>query len=220
LRQLDIHGRILPCMRDFLRKVHKNLVGHTSKVTYAIVFPATLMLRTAGGADIVETQVVFDLQNPQPMQIEVGDTRAQKIKTLEKFFDRYNSPLGDHADTFVDVADMYDMDFKLLPAISCMESSCGKQLIPGSYNPFGWGIYGNNAIWFEDYDEAISVVGKGLNDNYLSRGLDTVEEIAPVYTPPRYVHWRNGVNFFVNQMDEVEMRELAKDTILASSLTD
>jgi hypothetical protein len=207
-------------MYDFLRNIQEKALGHASRVVYSIVFPATLMLRTAGSSDIVETQVVVDFEDNQTMQLEMGDDRGQKIKVLEKFFERYNSPLQSHADTFVDVADKYDMDFKLLPAISCMESSCGKQLIPGSYNPFGWGIYGSNAIWFESYDEAIDVVARGLRDNYLSKGLTTVEEIAPVYTPPAYTHWSYGVNYFVGQMEEVELREMAKDTILVSSLTD
>ena len=177
-----------------------------------------MMLRTAGSVDVVETQMIVDLDMPQAFRVEITDEKAQKIKTLEGFFDKYNSPLKAHSETFVDIAIKYDLDFKLLPAISCMESSCGKQLIPGSYNPFGWGIYGNNAVWFESYDEAIEVVGKGLNENYLSRGLDTVDLIAPVYTPPMYIHWSNGVNYFIGQMNDIAMREIAKDTILSSSL--
>jgi len=84
-----------------------------------------------------------------------------------------------------------------------MESSCGKYLIEGSYNPFGWGIYGTNAIYFEDYDEAIETVGKGLKDNYLSRGFDTPQKIAPVYTPPNHVNWLNGVTYFMNSIENI-----------------
>ena len=82
-----------------------------------------------------------------------------------------------------------------------MESTCGKFLIEGSYNPFGWGIYGKNAIYFKSYDEAIETVAKGIRDNYASRGLNTPEKIAPVYTPPNYVNWRNGVNYFISRID-------------------
>lgn len=132
---------------------------------------------------------------------EIQRSRKERVEALENFFDEFKSPLKANAETFVDVADKYNMDYKLLPAISCMESSCGKKLIEGSYNPFGWGIYGNNAIYFESYDEAIETVAKGISTNYIAKGLNTPEKIAPVYTPPNYVNWRNGVTYFINKID-------------------
>jgi len=127
--------------------------------------------------------------------------REEKVEALEKFLEGQKSPLAKNARTFVEVAEKYNLDYRLLPAIACLESSCGKRIIPGSYNPFGWGIYGKNAIYFKSYDEAIEVVGKGIKDKYVSKGLDTPEKIAPVYTPPNPVGWRNGVNFFISKID-------------------
>ena len=137
-------------------------------------------------------------------QKEKEDNRKDKIETLEDFFGSLNSPLEENAETFVDVADKYGLDYKLLPAIACMESSCGRKLIEGSYNPFGWGIYGKNAIYFESYEEAIETVAKGISEKYVARGLDTPEKIAPVYTPPNAIGWRNGVNFFIGKIDAYE----------------
>jgi hypothetical protein len=125
-----------------------------------------------------------------------------RVKSLELFFSKFNSPLKPHSDTFVEVADKYGLDYRLLPAIACMESTCGKYLIPGTYNPFGWGIYGTNYISFDNYEQAIDTVGKGLKDNYLSRGFDTPAKIAPIYTPPRHQHWLSGVTWFMNKIDE------------------
>lgn len=133
----------------------------------------------------------------------IRSQKVEKVVNLEKFFKKNNSPLVNHSETFVEVAEKYGLDYRLLPAISCMESSCGKYLIEGSYNPFGWGIYGTNAIYFEDYDEAIETVGKGLKDNYLSRGFDTPQKIAPVYTPPNHVNWLNGVTYFMNSIENI-----------------
>ncbi|MFH1899259.1 MAG: hypothetical protein ABIJ82_02200 [Patescibacteria group bacterium] len=132
---------------------------------------------------------------------QIKKSREKRIEALEKFFTKLKSPLKANAATFVDVADKYNLDYRLLPAISCMESTCGKFLIEGSYNPFGWGIYGKNAIYFKSYDEAIDTVAKGIRDNYTSKGLNTPEKIAPVYTPPNYVNWRNGVNYFISRID-------------------
>ena len=124
-----------------------------------------------------------------------------KVVKLEEFFDKYNSPLKSHSQDFVDTAEKYGLDYKLLPAIACMESSCGKNLIQESYNPFGWGIYGNQAIYFKDYTEAIDTVGKGISENYVAKGYDTPEEIAPIYTPPNHVKWLSGVRFFINEIE-------------------
>lgn len=135
---------------------------------------------------------------------EVEYKKVDRKEALKKFFEKYNSPLKGNVDTFIYVADKYGIDYRLIPSISCMESTCGKFLIKNSYNPFGWGIYGSNVIYFKNYDEAISTVGEGLNKGYFAKGFDTVEEIAPIYTPPNHVNWKNGVTFFMNEISEFE----------------
>ena len=135
------------------------------------------------------------------LDAQYAKSRKERIDALKTFFDQAKSPLKANAETFVDTADKYNLDYKLLPAIACMESSCGKNLIEGSYNPFGWGIYGRNAVYFKSYDEAIETVAKGIKEKYLEKGFNTPEKIAPIYTPPNYVNWRNGVTYFMNKID-------------------
>ena len=125
---------------------------------------------------------------------------VNRKEALTSFFEKYNSPLIESTETFIEVADKYNMDYRLLPAISCMESTCGKHLIPDTYNPFGWGIYGNQYIGFESYDEAIEVVGQGLAENYIAKGFETPDQIAPIYAPPNYINWAGGVKFFYNEI--------------------
>lgn len=132
----------------------------------------------------------------------VGE-HVNRHRILSEFFKKYKSPLAAHVDTFLAVADKYNIDYRLLPAISCTESTCGKFLIEDSYNPFGWGIYGKNAIHFKSYDEAIETVAAGLHKGYVSRGLDTPEEIEHIYTPPSKGSWRRATRFFMNQMDVI-----------------
>jgi len=139
---------------------------------------------------------------PEPF-FYIESKKIDRVEVLENFFEKYNSPLKENSETFVSIADEYNIDYRLLPSISCMESTCGKQLIPGTYNPFGWGIYGNQYIGFGSYDEAISVVGKGLAENYIAKGFETPWEIGPIYAPPNYANWASGVTFFYNQIDEV-----------------
>jgi hypothetical protein len=144
------------------------------------------------------------LANSKTLTFEIGSKKIDRKAVLEAFFEKYNSPLKKNTDTFIEVADKYGIDYRLIPAISCMESTCGKFLIEGSYNPFGWGIYGDNAIYFKNYDEAIKTVGEGLNEGYFVKGFNTVEKIAPIYTPPNSINWKNGVNFFMNRISDFE----------------
>lgn len=192
---------ITPCMSK------KTLKKQLKILPFVAIFTWMAVLVTVEKNKPVDTSMSF-------IGKEMDTGREEKIESLEKFFEAQKSPLRDDADTFVRVAEKYGLDYRLLPAISCMESSCGKRMLPNSYNPFGWGIYGKNAIYFASFEEAIETVGKGISEKYVSKGLDTPEKIAPVYTPPNSVNWRNGVNFFISK---IENPKLIDSSILFAS---
>ena len=162
---------------------------------------AVYLTSFAHGAIVVSEQKEKDLDAKISYKIE--SRTVDRVEVLETFLTRYDSPLKGNAPKFVEVADKYGMDYRLLVAISCLESTCGKKIIPESYNAWGWGIYGNNVITFENFDQAIEEVGKGIYEGYAKKGLDTPAKMAPIYTPPRPGHWLSGVNYFLSQMDEV-----------------
>jgi hypothetical protein len=62
-----------------------------------------------------------------------ADNRCQ---ALRNFFLRYGSPLDKLAVVFVRTADKHSLDWRLLPAISMVETSGGKHGTPS--NVFGW----------------------------------------------------------------------------------
>ncbi len=123
--------------------------------------------------------------------------QIDRVEKLRKFFQKYNSPLENHAKTFVEVADKYGIDYRIMPAIAGVESTFGKFDIPKTHNPFGWG---GGRIEFSSFDEAIEGVGKGLHDIYISKGRTTIEKIAPVYCPPNAAGWARKVNHFADQI--------------------
>ncbi len=144
-------------------------------------------------------------ENRMEDHFSIDYKEVDRVEVLTTFLERYNSPLIDEVEAFIRVADENDLDYRLLPAISCIESTCGRFLIPGTYNAWGWGIYGNNVIGFSSWEEGIETVGEGIAENYVKRGLDTPEKMAPVYTPPNSAHWRNSVRHFMRQMDEIAL---------------
>jgi len=169
-----------------------------------LIFCVVMLFAVAGNVFGMSVSAQ-EVPEPKNMGFQIGYAKVDRVETLESFFDKYNSPLKGTAPKFIEVADKYNLDYTLLPSISCMESTCGKNLIEGSYNPFGWGVYGNQYIAFESYEEAIETVGEGLYEGYFSKGLDTPQKIAPVYTPPNSYNWYRGVTFFSNQINDLAL---------------
>jgi len=124
------------------------------------------------------------------------DRRAEKLATLLR---KYDSPMLGEVDTFIEEADKNGWDWKFLPAIAGVESAFGKLLLDGSYNPFGWG---GGYLYFESFEEGIQTVAEGLNQPVYRNGK-TPEEIAPIYCPPNWRYWINGVWQFMNELDQI-----------------
>lgn len=148
-----------------------------------------------------------DSFNDKKVQIETRqlDKRAQ---TLRDYLAQYDSPLQYHAQDFIDAADTYNVDWKLVPAISGVESTFGKN-IPGgyeqsstSYNGWGWGVYGNQALYFDSWREGIFTVTQGLRENYINKGYNDPYSMNRVYAASPY--WGFKVSYFLKNMQEFE----------------
>jgi hypothetical protein len=136
----------------------------------------------------------------QQVAIEKADGRAIII---ENFYKRLNAPLQYHAETFVSVADKYGLDYRLLPAIAMQESGGGRVIPIDSYNPFGYGVYGDKVMRFPGWDDAIERVGRGIRTDYLDQGLTTPYLIMTKYTPPSLEKggpWAINVSEFMEAM--------------------
>lgn len=96
---------------------------------------------------------------------------------LTDFLEKRGSPLSAYAKEFLEVADKYDLDYRFLPAISCLESSCGLFQPVGSHNPFGWGPH----IRFNSWPEAFETVASGIRTRYVRVGKVTPEAVGPTY---------------------------------------
>jgi len=191
---------------------------HTFKAFIAIcMLMAFVQAKQAMALDLLAFANVQEAQEkpqqpPEEMFFTIQRQRIDRTANLRAFFKSYNSSLEPYSEHFVLVADKYGLDYRLLPAISCVESTCGKFYIPSSNNPFGWGIYGNTVTSFESIEVGIDTVGAGLAKNYVNKGYDTVEEIAPIYNPNTPVQWGGKINFFFKQIDEatIEYTDIAR----------
>jgi hypothetical protein len=153
--------------------------------------------KTDGSIEIVPAEVFMSAEELD--KLNKDKLKAQKIETYFRV-NRGNAPLANYAEKFVEVANKYDLDYRLLPAIATVESNGGKNNFR-SYNAWGWGNKG-----FSSFEEGIEVVAKGLKTGYIDKGRDTVEEIAPVYCPPNYKNWARSVNQFMLEIENIESK--------------
>ncbi|MDO8504107.1 MAG: hypothetical protein Q7S60_05500 [bacterium] len=127
-----------------------------------------------------------------------ADARSEIVRL---YLEKYASPLRPYAQTLVDTAEKYSLDFRLLVAIAQQESNLCKKIPADSYNCWGWGIHSMGTLRFTSYPEAIEAVAQGLRENYFDKGYTTPEEIMSKYTPLSPGTWALGVRQFLAEME-------------------
>lgn len=145
------------------------------------------------------------------VQPKVLDNRAE---ILSSYLAQKNSPLQYHAQDFIDAADTYDLDWKLVPAISGVESTFGKHIPAASYNGWGWGVYGNNALGFRSWRDGIFTVSEGLKTKYVDRGLTTPTAMNRIYASSPT--WGTKVDFFLTDIQNYAQSYKSPDDIKKS----
>ncbi|KKQ45599.1 MAG: hypothetical protein US62_C0012G0013 [Candidatus Woesebacteria bacterium GW2011_GWA1_37_8] len=123
-----------------------------------------------------------------------------RVSIVKNFFLEYDSPLSDFAGYVVTTADKYGIDWRLIPAISAKESGACRVIPEGSYNCWGWGIHSKGTLMFDNYNEAIETVTKGLKEKYIDNGLVTPEEIMTRYAHPDSTTWAEGIYFYMDKL--------------------
>ncbi len=166
--------------------------------------------------------ILISILTSQPVLAESSQTNDPRSKILQAYFAKYKSPLVDEAPNFIEAADKYDLDWKLVPSITGVESTFGKH-IPGgsdpkytSYNGWGWGVYGTQAIYFKSWREGIFTVSEGLRQNYLNKGLVNPYEINRIYAASP--SWGAHVSYFLNDLDRFDQEYRAEHSELAQLL--
>ncbi|MDD3474875.1 MAG: hypothetical protein PHP08_03175 [Candidatus Dojkabacteria bacterium] len=114
-----------------------------------------------------------------------------KVSKIKKYLSSRGAPLADYAEEFVKAAEYYGIDYRLVAAISIVESSGGKYTFK-PYNAWGWGKSG-----FESWTDGIWTVSKGLA-KYYSLGMTTPQSISKSYCPPSADSWASKVSYIMN----------------------
>lgn len=150
-----------------------------------------------GGVVFAQTQATEVDSNIQEKETDI------ETEILASYLARFNSPLQYHAQDFVDASKTYNVDWKLVPAIAGVESTFGK-FIPGGYNAWGWGVYGNQAVYFTSWRDGIFTVTKGLKENYIDKGLTNPYAMNTIYAESPF--WGGKVSYFLADLEKFEQQ--------------
>ncbi|HEY7388215.1 MAG TPA: hypothetical protein VH640_06885 [Bryobacteraceae bacterium] len=100
-----------------------------------------------------------------------------RLERLKSFFRKAACPALRYAGAFLEAADVYDLDWRLLPSISYIESTGGK--VAQNNNWFGWD---SGRAHFASATAGIHEVGYRLAHSDLYRDKD-VDAILATYNP-------------------------------------
>lgn len=120
-----------------------------------------------------------------------------RIAILQGFLASQRSPLAVHSEHIIRTADKYGLDWRLLVAITGVESGFGRIMPQNSYNAYGWA---NGTTRFESWENSISHVSKVLSEKYLAKGLETPYEIAGKYCPGSDT-WAKNVTMYMEKIE-------------------
>jgi hypothetical protein len=104
-----------------------------------------------------------------------------RMPALKAFFERYDCPVSSLRAEFLTAADENDLDWRLLPSISLIESGGGKAM--ANNNLLGWG---SSSKSFPSVRAAIHTVASRLANSKLYKDKD-LDGILTTYNPrPEY----------------------------------
>jgi hypothetical protein len=127
-----------------------------------------------------------------------------RAAALSKYLRDQGSPLTPYSELIVRQADLYKLDWRLVPAISGIESRFCRITPVDTNNCWGW-RGGPGGTWqkFEDYGVGIKVLTERLALGY---GTElSPYDIEPAYCPPCAASghsWAHSVTQFMNGMSQ------------------
>jgi hypothetical protein len=180
-------------------------------VLFGLISWSALRLRTVQLEPETTSQAAIATSNGQA-PIPVSDTGLKSaIQTADaralivaNFLKRHDSPLEPYdyfGGSLVQIADRYNLDYRLLPAIMMQESNLCKSIPAGSYNCLGFGIHARGTLGFESYEAGFDRAAREIKENYIDIGLTTPEDIMTKYTPSSNGSWAFSVNQWIVEME-------------------
>ena len=162
-----------------------------NKLTYILII-IVLFVFNAKGTYAQETA-----DASASFKVKGNNSFDYRVQNLKNYLESHKSPLADYAKDFVSYADTYNLDYRMVPAITGVESTFGKRIPSNSYNAYGWA---NGEYKFSSWEDSIGHVSMTLKTKYIEKGAASIAKIAKRYAPPSTT-WGRNVKFFMKKID-------------------
>lgn len=181
--------------------------------------PQTAFFAFANRSQTANTDTAIDLSSdPQTTGVEtIVESQDARAAIVAKFLERYNSPMEPYdyyGRRLVEIADQYNLDFRLLPAIAMRESNlCKNTHSDAPHNCLGFGIHSEGTLDFDSYEAGFERAAKELRAYYVDGGRITTQQVGQKYAASPT--WADGVNQFMAEMrydDRALGKELKENT--------
>lgn len=108
-------------------------------------------------------------------------SRDTRVARLEKFFRKYRCPAPQYIDDYLQIADTYGLDYRLLPAISIRETQCGVH--ERDNNRLG---FHPSTVGFPTVLDGLKFIGKRLTEHPYYRGKNLKAKLFTYNPRPAY----------------------------------
>ena len=139
------------------------------------------MTKTLLAAGLLAMPAAVSIQ--QPCARTHAEPADPRLVLLRQYFEDRNCPLRDSAADFLTAADQNELDWRLLPSISMIESSGGKDY--RNNNVFGWDSCRES---FPSVQAGIHFVASKLAKSKLYKGKDVDQKLSTYNPQPDYLH--------------------------------
>ena len=126
----------------------------------------------------------------------------KRYERLESFFQSFGCPSPHYVNEYLGAADQYAIDYRLLPAISVLESTCG--IYQRKNNRWGWASARRG---FSSFRSGLQYIARQLSEGryYKNKSL------------PEKVHMYNPDPQYARMVDKL-MRKIDEGSVVAQSL--
>lgn len=141
------------------------------------------MRKTLLVAGLVGMPVIVSTQALSPPMVSQARPEDPRLRILQEFFADRECPLSGSAAEFIVAADQNQLDWRLLPSISMIESSGGKAC--RNNNVFGWA---SGQQEFSSVQAGIHFVASKLANSRLYKDKNLEEKLFTYNPHPEYAN--------------------------------
>lgn len=154
-------------------------IGFMCGLVYSNLFIGSDLIAKA---ETSESKKVIQIDQEEEKSLK--SQKKAELESLEKIEELSNECTLDEVSCKIkEVADSYEVDWRLAVAISMHETGKYTSVAFNDNNNVGGNFRNGSLMVFEDLDKGIDFFISNLKTKYIDLGLDTIEEISVKYAP-------------------------------------